>query len=189
MRRPCSGLRSPAILIPRLRMHFAEFLSWGFPAHLKILSLPTCVGLRYGHVGLTRGFSWQGVRRLRLPRGGFSLARLLSLTCSARSSNRARVVLPASPCASNGLPWGWTLRQLSFRLRSALRLRPRLSPGRRALPGRPWAFGGADSCRPFRYSYRHSRCPPLRVSLRSRFKAAGTLPYPALLPPRLRFRA
>ena len=30
-------------------MHFAEFLNEGFPAHLRILSPPTCVGLRYGH--------------------------------------------------------------------------------------------------------------------------------------------
>ena len=39
-----------AILFPKLRMHFAEFLNEGFPAHLRILSPPTCVGLRYGHL-------------------------------------------------------------------------------------------------------------------------------------------
>ena len=37
-----------AILFPKLRIYFAEFLNEGFPAHLRILFLPTCVGLRYG---------------------------------------------------------------------------------------------------------------------------------------------
>ena len=37
-----------ATLFPKLRVHFAEFLNEGSPAHLRILSPPTCVGLRYG---------------------------------------------------------------------------------------------------------------------------------------------
>jgi hypothetical protein len=37
-----------APLFPKLRGHFAEFLNKGYPAHLRILSSPTCVGLRYG---------------------------------------------------------------------------------------------------------------------------------------------
>lgn len=36
-------------LLPKLRGHFAEFLNKGSLARLRILSLPTCVGLRYGH--------------------------------------------------------------------------------------------------------------------------------------------
>ena len=40
----------PAPLFPKLRGHFAEFLNEGFPAHLRILSPPTCVGLRYGRL-------------------------------------------------------------------------------------------------------------------------------------------
>ena len=39
-----------ALLFPKLRSHFAEFLNKGYPAHLRILSSPTCVGLRYGHL-------------------------------------------------------------------------------------------------------------------------------------------
>ena len=38
-----------AILLPKLRMHFAEFLNYGYPDHLGILYPPTCVGLGYGH--------------------------------------------------------------------------------------------------------------------------------------------
>ena len=35
-------------LIPKLRGQFAEFLSHDSLEHLRILSSPTCVGLRYG---------------------------------------------------------------------------------------------------------------------------------------------
>ena len=51
--------QSAVILIPKLRMHFAEFLNEGFLAHLRILSLPTCVGFSTGTLHLVRSFSWQ----------------------------------------------------------------------------------------------------------------------------------
>ena len=49
-----------AHLLPKLRCHFAEFLNQGSLTRLRILSSPTCVGLRYGHLeNSLRGFSWQ----------------------------------------------------------------------------------------------------------------------------------
>ena len=39
---------SAAPLLPKLRGHFAEFLNNPSPVGLRILFLPTCVGLRYG---------------------------------------------------------------------------------------------------------------------------------------------
>jgi len=39
-----------APLLPKLRGHFAEFLNMGSLARLGFLTLPTCVGLRYGHL-------------------------------------------------------------------------------------------------------------------------------------------
>ncbi len=39
-----------AHLLPKLRCHFAEFLKQGSLTRLRILSSPTCVGLRYGHL-------------------------------------------------------------------------------------------------------------------------------------------
>ena len=39
-----------AHLLPKLRWQFAEFLSWSYLKRLGILSLPTCVGLRYGQL-------------------------------------------------------------------------------------------------------------------------------------------
>ena len=48
------------ILLPKLRMQFAEFLNHSSPDRLGILYLSTCVGLGYGrHVNSLLGFSWQ----------------------------------------------------------------------------------------------------------------------------------
>ncbi len=56
----CSTSPEGAPLLPKLRGHFAEFLNQGSLEHLGILSLPTCVGLRYGHRrDSLRGFSWK----------------------------------------------------------------------------------------------------------------------------------
>ena len=44
------GLLSKAPLLPKLRGHFAEFLNNSSLAGLRILSSPTCVGLRYRHL-------------------------------------------------------------------------------------------------------------------------------------------
>jgi hypothetical protein len=38
-----------AYLLPKLRYQFAEFLNQSSLERLRILTLPTCVGLRYGH--------------------------------------------------------------------------------------------------------------------------------------------
>jgi hypothetical protein len=47
-------------LFPKLRGNFAEFLNQGYLTHLRILTLPTCVGLKYGHQNNSlRGFSWK----------------------------------------------------------------------------------------------------------------------------------
>ena len=48
-----------ALLLPKLRSHFAEFLNKGSPARLRILSSPTCVGLRYGRLTNRSSFSRQ----------------------------------------------------------------------------------------------------------------------------------
>ena len=43
------NLPKQAILLPKLRMYFAEFLNERSLERLRILTSPTCVGLRYGH--------------------------------------------------------------------------------------------------------------------------------------------
>ena len=59
------GSISGAPLLPKLRGHFAEFLNNASPAGLRLLALPTCVGLRYGYGYSYSGFSWHILLRLR----------------------------------------------------------------------------------------------------------------------------
>ena len=51
------GSVSRAPLIPKLRGQLAEFLNNPSPVGLRILFLPTCVGLRYGLRRYTQSFS------------------------------------------------------------------------------------------------------------------------------------
>ena len=51
------GSVSRAPLIPKLRGQLAEFLNNPSPVGLRIFFLPTCVGLRYGRLRYTQGFS------------------------------------------------------------------------------------------------------------------------------------
>src|SRR6202022_2814062 len=49
-----------ALLLPKVRRYFAEFLNHSSPDRLGILYPPTCVGLGYGHrVNSLLGFSRQ----------------------------------------------------------------------------------------------------------------------------------
>ena len=61
-----------AILLPKLRNYFAEFLNQSYLARLGILYLSTCVGLGYGHHtnSLENFLGDMGVQWLRLLRLG-----------------------------------------------------------------------------------------------------------------------
>ncbi len=63
-----------ALLLPKLRSHFAEFLNQSSLARLGILYLSTCVGLGYGHLAhsLEAFLGGMGVQRLRLSRLGIA---------------------------------------------------------------------------------------------------------------------
>ena len=56
-----------ALLIPKLRSQFAEFLNQSSLKRLGMLSPPTCVGLRYGQLyHYLRSFSWKhGINQFR----------------------------------------------------------------------------------------------------------------------------
>ena len=58
-----------ALLIPKLRSYFAEFLDQGSLLRLGILYPPTCVGLRYGLLSIHGGFSWHFVQQYGSPEG------------------------------------------------------------------------------------------------------------------------
>ena len=116
-----------ALLLPKLRSHFAEFLNNTSPAGLRILSSSTCVGLRYGPFRL----SWDG----------FSCPKAVSLAPG--------FPFPAPlpfPCPRSSVLQGCrNLHLLSIGYASQPLLRPRLTQGRSALPWKPWIFGLKDS--------------------------------------------
>ena len=59
-----SAASCEATLLPKLRVHFAEFLNNTSSVGLRILSSSTCVGLRYGYITIYSGFSRQSAHQL-----------------------------------------------------------------------------------------------------------------------------
>ena len=95
-----------------------------------------------------------------------------------RSSSRAIICLSASLHRSNDCIRYRNFNLLSIAYASPPRLRSRLTLRRRSLLRNPRAFGGKDSHLSFRYSYRHSHCLTVHISLRLCFFLLSTLPYP-----------
>ena len=67
-----------ALLLPKLRSQYAEFLNHGSPDRLGMLYPPTCVGFGTGTNRLPRGFSWK--------HGITDFTQLLRLTSQATCS-------------------------------------------------------------------------------------------------------
>ncbi len=110
-----------ALLIPKLRSHFAEFLNKCSPVRLRILSSPTCVGLRYGHLSNTSSFSRQ--REI----SGFGTCcpypSKISLMNRVLHCGSASLLGPALPSTGSAYPsvsllrcfrWYWNFNQLSI---------------------------------------------------------------------------
>ena len=55
--RPRGTSQAGALLLPKLRSQYAEFLNHGSPDRLGMLYPPTCVGFGTGTASLLRGFS------------------------------------------------------------------------------------------------------------------------------------
>ena len=129
----CLGLFSAAsceaLLLPKLRSHFAEFLNNTSSVGLRILSSSTCVGLRYGYNINNSGFSRRSACRLRYfnfaPHHAFGLymgdlppMNLLRLHRSLHSRLRLSVRVPTvllycstgiSTCCPSATPFGLVL--------------------------------------------------------------------------------
>ena len=136
-----------APLLPKLRGHFAEFLNKSYLARLRILSLPTCVGLRYGHLNPSLetflGSVGSVTSVLNFPRHHTS-----GLTCGGFAYHIPYVLKPAFPAAgltyptasshhSNGFKVVSDYQPIFHRLRFTPRLRSRLTLGGRAFPRKP----------------------------------------------------
>ena len=143
---------SPALLLPKLRSHFAEFLNNTSPAGLRILSSSTCVGLRYGPLLHDSGFSRQEGAAASLlhfaPHHAFVSCRADFPTLRLLRLHRA---FPSRLCFPSRVPavlitrGAGILNLLSIGYASLPLLRPRLTQSRSALLWKPWIFGRKDS--------------------------------------------
>ena len=146
---PAKGTQVPqAPLLPKLRGHFAEFLLHRSLAHLRLLALPTCVRLRYGHRlhSPPRLFSAAGLSRL----GRASPSSASDLGYPGLLSPGTAYLLapgrpPPGPACAPASPlrvvthnlWCRNLRLLPIAYALRPRLRVRLTQGGRACPWKP----------------------------------------------------
>ena len=99
---PCKRVHLPrAPLLPKLRGHFAEFLDQDSLERLRLLASPTCVGLRYGRVQLSRAKLFSAVRLRSLDGGRSPLRHQIS---AIRTDLPIRKRLP--PCIEQSKPDG-----------------------------------------------------------------------------------
>ena len=130
-----SAAACAALLLPKLRSHFAEFLNNTSPAGLRILSSSTCVGLRYGPLLHDSGFSRQEGAAASLLhfaphhafvscRADFPTLRLLRLHRAFHS----RLCFPSRVPAVLITRGAGILNLLSIGYASLPLLRPRLTP-------------------------------------------------------------
>jgi len=139
-----------AHLLPKLRCNFAEFLPEGSLTRLWILSSPTCVGLRYGHLkDSLRGFSWRhGLSQLPLARRLEALSALGVMapwiclrspptTFDQHIHPLADLSFRVTPSLITPLRWYWNINQFSIDYAFRPRLRTRLTLGGRTFPRKP----------------------------------------------------
>ena len=157
---------SQATLLPKLRVHFAEFLNRGSPDRLAFLMPPTCVGLRYGYLDGSlslRGFSRQfglthlwpcGTAHCSESSRGFSngshIPNSLAPTMSNRQAELSDCVTPSLPFRGTGIFTGCPSPTAH-----ALGLGP-TNPTRITLASEPLDFRRRRFSRRFRYSSQHS---------------------------------
>ncbi len=136
-----------APLLPKLRGHFAEFLNKGSLARLGILSLPTCVGLRYGHLlaSLETFLDSVGAATSLLDFAPHHGSGFMSCGFACNSPYPLGPALPITGLAcppvsslpSYGCRWHRILNRFSIAYAPTPRLRSRLTLGGRAFPRKP----------------------------------------------------
>ena len=182
-----------AHLLPKLRCHFAEFLNQGSLKRLGILSLPTCVGLRYDHliISLEAFLGSMGSTSLcpiRTPHHFSALNERADLPALSAykleppnpTGGWPTLLRPPITLAPEGtliMRWYRNINLFSIAYAFRPRLRDRLTLSRLALLRKPWAYGEPVSHPLYRYSCQHSHFCSVHPSLRSSFNPNRTLPY------------
>ena len=139
------------MLIPKLRMQFAEFLQYSSLKRLGILYQSTCVGLGYGlMLELFPGTAWKPGQ-------------------SNKTRQRTRSVTTNWLRNIHLIPIDYAFRP---------RLRGRLTLRRLTLRRNPWTFGESVSHTLYRYSCQHSHFRYLQPVSRLTFTGLRNAPLP-----------
>ena len=160
----CTLTHILALLIPKLRSQFAEFLHHSSLKHLRLFASPTCVGLRYGQLlPSLRSFSWKPFEQVGLSQathflkclgvvyGGFAYH-----TSYAPKQTSISLIALFTPSLHRNKSRCWNINQLSIGYAVRPRLRIRLTLGGLALPRNPWVYGVRVFHPHYRYSCQHS---------------------------------
>ncbi len=154
-------------LLPKLRGYVAEFLNEVSLARLGILVPSHLCRFWYGrHFGIAALFWGAWVHGLAsgkpAARPGGSPPGGRRPSAPATALLRRRRSNPPCRCGNvDPLSIGYAFRP---------GLRPRLTPGGRTLPGKPWDSGGVDSHHTFRYSCPHNRYREVHRRFRARLR-------------------
>ena len=179
-------------LLPKLRCYFAEFLNKGSLTRLGILTLSTCVGLRYGHpqsslevfLGSMESTTLR-VKRLSYSPLGSSVARIylsgLPTSLNQHFQSLAGLSFCVTPSLITRCWWYGNINPFSIVYAFRPRLRCRLTLGGRAFPRKPWTYGEEDSHLLYRYLCLQSLFCAVHEALQLRFKQHTMLPYQSYL--------
>ncbi len=183
----CTLHANGAPLLPKLRGHFAEFLNKGSLARLRILSLPTCVGLRYGHqlASLETFLDSVGSAASLLNFVPHHVSGYMSCGFAYSSPYSLGPVLPITGLAcppvsslpSNGCRWHRILNRFSIAYALRLGLGPGLPWADEPSPGNLRFSAGRILTCLLAYSYRHSLFCAVHHTLQYNFAPHRTLPY------------
>ena len=145
-----------ALLLPKLRSEFAEFLNEGSLKRLRIFSPPTCVGLRYGcpdhslevFPGGMESISWLARRRASPLSSGYGLLDLPGSPPTIAAGDIHHPVglyFRVTPLVIARSGQGRNINLLSIGYAFRPHLRTRLTLGGFTLPRKPWVCGEEDS--------------------------------------------
>jgi hypothetical protein len=173
-----------APLIPKLRCQFAEFLNHGSLEHLRILSSPTCVGLRYGlrTFSHTRVFLAACLGSVVALAGALFASRFEEADLPTSPTyllkpaipTAGRPFTPASPLMVKRMHTGTGILNLfPITYASRPRLRIRLTLSRLTLLRNPWVYGDTVFHSVYRYLCQHFLFCTLQHALRRAFRPEG----------------
>jgi len=195
---PLSASVSPhhlleATLIPKLHVHFAEFLNRGSLVRLWVLPSSTCVGFRYGQQITSLSGSFLAVRLLQVPmhrctvpvlHQGFIMQGFAShnpYKVRQTSISLLGFTLCVTASVLTVIRWYRNINLFSISYAFRPHLRTRLTLGRSALPRNPWTYGEQISHLLYRYSCRHSHFCCLQHASRHTFVSFQNAPLPNTL--------